>query len=88
MNAEAVVRLLREALLLTMVLCAGPLGVALVLGFVVSLLQATTQMNDQSISFVPKLIAISVTLAMLGPWMLNEAIRFTRMLFEAIPLIQ
>jgi flagellar biosynthetic protein FliQ len=88
MNAEAVVRILREGLVLVLVLSAGPLGAALVVGFVISLFQATTQLQEQTLSFVPKLLAIALTLVILGPWMLNESVRFTRLLFDAIPLIR
>jgi flagellar biosynthetic protein FliQ len=79
---------MREGLLLTLLLSAGPLGAALIVGFVISLLQATTQLQEQTLSFVPKLIAVSLTVAILGPWMLTETVRFTRLLFEAIALIQ
>jgi flagellar biosynthetic protein FliQ len=88
MNPDAVVRLLREGLLLVLVLSAGPLGTAMIIGLVISILQATTQVQEQTLSFVPKLIGISLVLAIAGPWMLNEIVRFTRMMFDAIALIQ
>lgn len=88
MNPDAVVRILREGLLLILLLSAGPLGAAMVIGLIVSVLQATTQVQEQTLSFVPKLIGISLILVIVGPWMLNETVRFTRMMFDAIALIQ
>ncbi len=87
MNPDGIVRILREGLLQVLLLSAGPLAVAMLVGLVVSLLQATTQLQEQTLSFVPKLIAISLTLAILGPWMLAEAVRFTQSMFNAIALI-
>jgi flagellar biosynthetic protein FliQ len=88
MNPDAVVRLLREGLLLVLILSAGPLGTAMIIGLVISILQATTQVQEQTLSFVPKLIGISLVLAIAGPWMMNEIVRFTRLMFDAIALIQ
>jgi flagellar biosynthetic protein FliQ len=87
MNPDAVVRVLREGLLLILLLSAGPLAVAMIVGLVISLVQATTQLQEQTLSFVPKLIGVSLTLAILGPWMLNEAVRFAHMMFDSIALI-
>jgi flagellar biosynthetic protein FliQ len=88
MNPDGVIRILREGLLLILMISAGPLGVAMVIGLAVSILQATTQIQEQTLSFVPKLLGISLVLVIAGPWMLNELVRFTRMMFDAIALIQ
>ena len=60
----------------------------MIIGLVISILQATTQVQEQTLSFVPKLLGISLVLAIAGPWMLNEIVRFTRLMFDAIPLLQ
>ncbi len=87
MNPDAIVRLLREGLLLILILSAGPLLAALITGLLISLLQATTQLQEQTLSFVPKLVAVSLTLVVLGPWLLQEAVRFTRLMLETIALV-
>jgi flagellar biosynthetic protein FliQ len=59
--------------------------VALITGLVVSAFQAATQINEMTLSFIPKLIAISVALTIAGPWMLKLLVSYTRELFESIP---
>jgi flagellar biosynthesis protein FliQ len=76
-----------RALEITMMLAAPLLIVALVTGLVVSALQAATQINEMTLSFIPKLIAISVTLMVAGPWMLKVLVSYTRELFESIPAL-
>jgi flagellar biosynthetic protein FliQ len=88
MNAELIVRIAREALLLVLLISAGPMLVSLLVGLVVSLLQATTQIQEQTLSFVPKLIAVFATLAILGPWMLSQALRFSKIIFDSIQLVK
>jgi flagellar biosynthetic protein FliQ len=87
MNPDAIVRLLREGMVLILILSAGPLLAAMITGLVISLLQATTQLQEQTLSFVPKLVAVALTLVVLGPWLLNETIRFTRLLLDSIAMI-
>jgi flagellar biosynthesis protein FliQ len=76
-----------RALEITMMLAAPLLIVALVTGLVVSALQAATQINEMTLSFIPKLIAISFTLMVAGPWMLKVLVSYTRELFESIPAL-
>ena len=65
---------------------AGPvLGVALAVGLVIGILQAATSINEQTLSFVPKLVAIFVTLVLAGPWMITILTDFMRRLIESIP---
>jgi flagellar biosynthetic protein FliQ len=87
MTAEAIMRIMREGLLLILLLSGGPMLASVLVGFFVSVFQATTQIQEQTLSYVPKLIAVFVTIAILGPWMLTQMVRFTRALFEAIALI-
>jgi len=88
MSTEAIVTILREGLLLVLLLSAGPMLASLVVGFVVSILQATTQIQEQTLSYVPKLISVFLSLAILGPWMLSQAVRFAQSIFDALVLVR
>jgi flagellar biosynthetic protein FliQ len=88
MSAEAVIRVLREGILLIVLVSAPPMLVSLLVGLVVSILQATTQIQEQTLSFVPKLLAIFVTLAVMGPWMLRQTVQFANALLEAISQVR
>ena len=88
MSSETIVRILREGLLMILILSAGPMLASMMVGFMVSLFQATTQIQEQTLSYVPKLVAVFVTLAIMGPWILSQAGRFTAVLFETIPLVR
>ena len=88
MSVEAILRILREALLLVLIISAFPLCAGMLVGFVVSLFQATTQIQEQTLSFVPKMLAIFLTLAIAGPWMLWQAVRFAAAIFDSIALIR
>ena len=88
MSSETIVRILREGLLMILILSAGPMLASMMVGFMVSLFQATTQIQEQTLSYVPKLVAVFVTLMIMGPWILSQAVRFTAVLFETIPLVR
>ena len=81
-------QVVREGLYLVLLVSAPPLVVSLVVGLVVSLLQATTQLQDHTLGFVPKLVAVLATLAITGPWIGGQLARFTRLLLQAIPLLR
>ena len=85
--SELMVRVAREGLYLMLLVSAPVLIVAMVVGLVVSVLQAATQVQEQTLSFVPKLVAAVLTLAVLGPWMGAQLVRFTQTVFESFPLI-
>jgi flagellar biosynthetic protein FliQ len=87
MTTEAIIRILREGLLLVLLLSAGPMLTSLVVGIVVSILQATTQIQEQTLSYVPKLILVFLSIALLGPWMLAQAAQFTRVIFDTITTV-
>ena len=74
-----------RALEITLMLAAPMLLVALITGLIVGAFQAATQINEMTLSFIPKLIAISVALTVAGPWMLKVLVGYTRELFESIP---
>lgn len=74
-----------QAMLIIVAKVTGPiLLVALLVGLVVGVLQAATQINEASISFVTKLLAIAVAFVVLGPWILRQLIEYTRQSFESI----
>lgn len=85
MTPENVVSLVRQALEILVLISAPPLVVALAAGLLVSVFQAATQINEMTLSFIPKLLAVFAALVLAGPWMLSTMVEFTRALFEAIP---
>jgi flagellar biosynthetic protein FliQ len=87
-SPEVIIRILREGLLLVILLSAPVMLVSMLTGLVTGILQATTQIQEQTLSYVPKLIAVFVTLAIVGPWTLNQAVRFTILIFDNIPLVR
>ena len=85
MTPTTVINIGREALEI-MLLVSAPLFIAaLVTGLLVSVFQAATQINEATLSFVPKLLVIFVTLVVAGPWMLTLITDYMRRLFEGIP---
>ena len=85
MNAQMVLTLGREALLMMIMVSSPVLGVMLVVGLVVSLFQAVTQINEATLSFVPKLVAAIAVFAIAGPWMLSMLVEYLRRTIESIP---
>jgi len=85
MNPETIMTVGSRALEVTLLIAAPLLLVALVTGLVIGAFQAATSINEQTLSFIPKLIAISATLVFAGPWMLKVLVSYTRELFESIP---
>ena len=79
-----VLRVVRAGLLLVLLLSAPPLLASLVVGLVVGIFQAATQIQDQTVSFVPKLIAVVVILLALGPLLGAQLLRFTQAVFSAM----
>jgi flagellar biosynthetic protein FliQ len=84
---EFILRITNEALLMTLVVCGPPIGLSMVIGLTVSLFQAVTQIQEQTLTFVPKMIIIFGALAALGPWLGTSLLRFTQMCFEGFPKI-
>ena len=85
MNPDTVMSLGSRALEINLMLAAPLLLVALVTGLIVGAFQAATQINEQTLSFIPKLISMAVALVIAGPWMLKVLVSYTRELFESIP---
>ena len=85
MTPETVITIGQQALWVTM-LIAGPLLLsALAVGLLVGMFQAATQINEMTLSFIPKLLVLVLALVAAGPWMLGVIMNYTRQLFEQIP---
>lgn len=87
MDPGELTRLTAETLYLALLVSAPVLAVSLVVGLLVGLLQAVTQVQEQTLSFVPKLVAVALVLAVGGGWMGGELVRFTDTLWRAIPVL-
>ena len=85
MSPETVLTIGSRALEITLMMAAPLLLVALVTGLIVGAFQAATQINEQTLSFIPKLLAMALAVVVAGPWMLKVLISYTRELFESIP---
>ena len=85
MTPTAVIELGRQAVEVTLLVSAPLFLAALITGLVISIFQAATQINEMTLSFVPKLVAIFVTLVLAGPWMITVLTDFMRRLIESIP---
>ncbi len=85
MSPELITSLGQQALWVMLLVSLPLLGVALVVGLIISLLQAATQLNEMTLSFVPKMIAIGLAAVLAGPWMLHLMMDFTIRLFQEIP---
>ncbi|AEG98057.1 MULTISPECIES: flagellar biosynthesis protein FliQ [Klebsiella] len=87
MTPESVMAIGTEAMKVALALAAPLLLAALISGLVVSLLQAATQINEMTLSFIPKILAVVATIIIAGPWMLNLLLDYMRTLFSNLPNI-
>ena len=87
MTPETVVTIGRHALEMTLTLSAPLLLTALAVGLIVGIFQAATQINEMTLSFIPKLIAVFVTMVIAGPWMTAVLVDYIQRLFASIPSI-
>ncbi|VTU33407.1 flagellar biosynthesis protein FliQ [Variovorax sp. PBL-E5] len=85
MTPETIMSMGSQAIQVSLLLGAPLLLVALVVGLVISIFQAATQINEATLSFIPKLLAVFVTLVIAGPWMLGQMLDYIRALFASIP---
>ena len=85
MTPEVVTTIGEQALWVTILLAAPLLGSALAVGLLIGMFQAATQINEMTLSFIPKLLVLVIALIVAGPWMLALMINFTRQLMEQIP---
>ncbi|WP_022975046.1 MULTISPECIES: flagellar biosynthesis protein FliQ [Nevskia] len=87
MTPETVLTTGSQALQLVLMLAAPLLLTALAVGVLIGVFQAATQINEQTLSFIPKLLSTAVVLVFTGPWMLRLLTEFTRRLYESIPAL-
>jgi flagellar biosynthetic protein FliQ len=85
MNAQMVLTMGQDALLTLLMVASPILGIVLLVGLVISLFQAITQINEATLTFIPKLIAAMLALAIAGPWMLGMLVDFIRRTIETVP---
>ena len=87
MTPEVVMDLFSEALYLTVLMVLVIVGPSLVVGLIVSMFQAATQINEQTLSFLPRLIMTIATIGMAGPWILTKVMDFFTRLYTSIPTL-
>ncbi len=85
MDQGIVIDVAQEAIKVVLMIAAPILGLGLLVGLIVSIVQATTQIQEATLSFIPKIIVVSLALLVFGPWMMNIMYEFTVRLFENIP---
>ncbi len=87
MTQTFVINLARDALFMVLLLAGPAMLAALLIGLTISILQATTQIQDQMLNLVPKIVGVFVVILVLGSWLLNSAVTYTTNLFAQIPNI-
>jgi flagellar biosynthetic protein FliQ len=85
MTEGMIVSIGRDALLTILLVAAPLLGVGMIVGLLVSIFQATTQIHEQTLAFVPKIVAVLIAMVAFGPWMLTKLIDFTSNLLVNLP---
>ena len=87
MTLGSAVGLVRDSVWQLLIISGPILLVSVIVGLAISILQATTSIQEQTLTFVPKILAMLGVLLLLGPWLGGSMIEFTRQLFESIPLM-
>lgn len=87
MTDTMLIGIIKDAMIVALKVSGPFLGVAIVLGLVISIIQATTQIQEQTLTFVPKLLGIAAVGLFLGSWMLHTVIQFTEQIFKIIATI-
>jgi len=85
MSGDLVIQLAQEALLMVMLISAPMLGLGLLVGLLVSIFQATTSIQEQTLAFIPKIIAVFVAILVFGPWMLRLMVDYVSQIFINLP---
>lgn len=85
MTPEAVMSMTYQALKVALVMAGPLLLVTLIVGLVISIFQAATQINEMTLSFIPKLLAVGAALVLLGPWLISTMVDYIQTLFNTIP---
>lgn len=86
MNEDLVIQLAQDALKVSAMLAAPILGATLIIGLLVSIFQALTQINEATLTFIPKMIIAALVIVLAGPWMLDTMKAYTSRLFENLPV--
>jgi flagellar biosynthetic protein FliQ len=84
-NQDVVINLSMQAMQLAFKIAMPLLLVGLAVGLIVSIFQAVTQIQEQTLTFIPKIVAMGLVLVVAGPWMLSEVITYTQQLYSSIP---
>lgn len=82
MRSDTVIRIAGEAIYTVLMVSAPMLVLALVVGLIISVFQATTQIQEQTLAFVPKILAVLLSILFFGPWMLSKLVGFTYNIFD------
>jgi len=82
---DQAIQIAREAMLVTLLLSAPMLGFGLIIGLLVSIFQAVTQINEMTLTFIPKILAVAAALAIFLPWIVNTLVDFTVNLLNQLP---
>jgi flagellar biosynthetic protein FliQ len=85
MSGDLVIQLAQEALLIVMLVSAPMLGLGLLVGLLVSVFQATTSIQEQTLAFIPKIVAVFVAILVFGPWMLRLMVDYVSKIFMNLP---
>lgn len=87
MNSQTILTIGQQALEMTLMISAPLLLTALAIGLVVSIMQAATQINEMTLSFIPKLVGVFAVMVLAGPWMLQTLVDYVQRLFTSIPQV-
>ncbi|MEG6617317.1 flagellar biosynthesis protein FliQ [Peptococcaceae bacterium 1198_IL3148] len=87
MSQTEIIHICREALMMVVILSAPGLLMAMLVGLIIGIFQATTQIQEQTLAFVPKILAVFITVIVLSGWLVNVIVGFTQRLYEQIPNI-
>ncbi|NQD66838.1 flagellar biosynthesis protein FliQ [Bacillus haikouensis] len=82
MNAESVIALAEQGIYITLIVSGPLLVLALVVGLIVSIFQATTQIQEQTLAFIPKIVAVLIGIVFFGPWMLTKIVTYSSHIFS------
>lgn len=85
MNQDTVVSLATQAMMLSLKIAGPMLLLGLIIGLLVSIFQAVTSIQEQSLSFIPKIVGVAVLIVVLGPWMLDQLVGYAQNLYMSIP---
>ena len=85
MNQDTVINLATQAMMLSLKIAGPILLLGLIVGLLVSIFQAVTSIQEQALSFIPKVVGVAVLIVVLGPWMLGQLVAYVQNLYTAIP---